>query len=261
MSSLAAYLDRTAIQNHAGKVIIYAFQSDWAELLGMGFRLEGVLGAYYRGEPAFCMSRFLDPGRAVSTCFVDEDHILRDIYKKAPKRSGLNTPSPNHESRYNLRLLREEDAGSVAKIFTRVFKTYPSPVEDIDYIKSLVSDNDYIMMVAEKGDEIAGIISAEIDANHLAAEITDCLTLPEHRGQGIMGLLIDNIEKELAGRDLGTFYSLARAGIPAINAVFRNRGYLYRGRLVNNCNIGGRFENMNMWEKPVSFEGEKNRSS
>ena len=39
-----------------------------------------------------------------------------------------------------------------------------------------------------------------------------------------------------------------------MNAVLHGLGYQYRGRLINNCYIFEKLENMNMWVKDLSKE-------
>jgi len=242
------YLDTLANTCQAGKIIIYASKSDWQEFLSCGFRLEGMMKTYFQGEPAYCMSRFLSPQRSYSKYMVDEDLILNQVWQKGVKKFPDLGNSGNN-SDCMIRNLRDEDIDTVMDIFGNVFPTYPSPVEKRSYFENLTGQDGNMMLIAEHKDEIAGIISADIDNKYLCAELTDCITLPEYRGRGIMGILIDSLEEALAEKNLICLYSLTRAGIPPINAVLYNRGYSFGGRLINNCDIGGRYEDMNIWEK------------
>ena len=44
-------------------------------------------------------------------------------------------------------------------------------------------------------------------------------------------------------------YTIARALSFGMNITFARRGYLFAGTLVNNTNISGRIESMNVWYK------------
>ncbi len=245
MDALVNYLNELAGTQPVGKIIIYAFNTDWKELLALGFHIEGVMSGYYRGDPAYCMSSFIQRDRARSDRVFDEDLILRQIVKHGVKIHG------KRNTKYTIRRAERRDINDIKDIFLKTFATYPSPIENRAYLEGLISRDEYVILVAEHGGEIAGIVSADIDSEHLCAEITDCVVCPEHRGNGVIGNLVDCLEAELKNKGLRYLYSLARAGVLQINAVFHNRGYLYKGRLLNNCNICGRFENMNIWEKKL----------
>jgi len=250
LPGLTAYLGELARSYGTGKTIIYASRPDWQGLLGLGYRLEGRMAGYFTGEPAYCMSRFTDSIRAGNDRTVAEDELLERIMSDGrAKKISNSTRISAEQTKYRLRLLERDDIDAVIKAFRLVFPTYPSPVEDYSYFKAALENDDFVMMVAEADGEIAGIISADIDFALLCAEVTDCITVPAHRGKGILGSLIEGLERELQPKALQTLFSLARAGVPAMNAALYNRGYEYRGRLINNCHIGGKYENMNIWEK------------
>jgi putative beta-lysine N-acetyltransferase len=79
--------------------------------------------------------------------------------------------------------------------------------------------------------------------------MTDCATLKSHRGHGLMGHLLFELEKYLKSREYKVLYSTARAISTGMNIVFAKHSYAYGGRLVNHCHICGQFENMNIWIK------------
>jgi len=247
MVSLALHLDNLAYRHGAGKIIIYAIGNDWRKLLSCGYRLEGVMSGYFKGAPAFCMSRFYCPERASDRNILEEDLVLKRISDDERKLESANEKRDG----YLIRPVIFEDAENIWEIFAQVFATYPSPVEDKAYIKQIVRSDHYVMKVAEFDGKIAGIASADINHEVLSAELTDCIVLPEHRGQGLMGRLIGAVENEIWHFGVKYLYSLTRAGIPQINAVFCHKGYKFNGKLVNNCTIGGQFESMNIWEKKV----------
>ncbi len=59
----------------------------------------------------------------------------------------------------------------------------------------------------------------------------------------------DYLEIELNKRNFRVLYSLSRAINPGINKVLSRLKYNYTGRLINNCDICGGYEDMNIWVK------------
>jgi putative beta-lysine N-acetyltransferase len=80
-------------------------------------------------------------------------------------------------------------------------------------------------------------------------EMTDFATLPEYRGKGLSAFLLRLMESEVKKRQIKTTYTIARAPSFGMNITFSKMGYSYSGTLINNTNIFGHFENMNVWYK------------
>jgi putative beta-lysine N-acetyltransferase len=147
-----------------------------------------------------------------------------------------------------LREAVEADIPEISALYEKVFKTYPIPLNQPQYVE-LLMDKDYLFMViTHEGTNISCAL-ADINYQLSNAEITDCASLPEYRGQGLMFAVIGALEKEVQSRGIKCLYSIARALSPGMNTVFKKLGYTYTGRLVNNCNIFGKFEDMNLWVK------------
>jgi putative beta-lysine N-acetyltransferase len=81
--------------------------------------------------------------------------------------------------------------------------------------------------------------------------MTDFATLPEFRGNGFAELLLKYMENQMVSCQMLTAYTIARAISPAMNITFGKGGYAYGGRLVNNTNIMGNIESMNVWYKKL----------
>jgi len=99
--------------------------------------------------------------------------------------------------------------------------------------------------------KIVSAASADMDYTNLNAEITDCATYPEYRGQGLLSNLVYSLEQDLTQKGFYTLCSLSRAMNPGINSVLFKHGYKYTGRLISNCHICGGFEDMNIWVKKL----------
>lgn len=89
-------------------------------------------------------------------------------------------------------------------------------------------------------------------------EISECVTDPEHRGQGLMSAIIHRLIASIQATEDTVIYSESRAGFPPINRAMRNNGMVLRGWLEKAVVIGengplegpGEFEHMeslNVW--------------
>jgi len=210
-----------------------------------GFKEEGIIKGFFKGEDAYCISFFVDKKREISYYKEEEDDIINQSVAVNKKISFTKT------DKYIIRSAVESDISQMINLFKNVFETYPSPVFSRNYLKKVMNE-DILFKVAVEDDKIISVSSADMDRDNLNAEITDCATYPEHRGRGIVPNLIHCLEQELIEKKFLTLYSLSRAINPGINITFSKLGYNYGGRLVNNCHICGRFEDMNIWVKKLS---------
>jgi hypothetical protein len=67
-----------------------------------------------------------------------------------------------------------------------------------------------------------------------------------------MKIILRELEGELKRQGIFCAYSIARSLSFGMNAVLFQLGYKYRGRLMNNCYIYDKLENMNMWVKHLA---------
>lgn len=206
------------------------------------FSIEGLINGFFGGEDAYCVSYFIDPGRQAELKREEEDSILYRCFNE-PKRLVKQ-----EKRTYTIRQASVNDIPQMISLFSSVFKTYPSPVFNMEYLEKVMSEH-VIYKVAEENGKIISVASADTDRINLNAEITDCATYPEYRGKGILKSLIRCLEAELKEQGFLTAYSLSRAINPGINKALYGMGYKYSGRLINNCHICGRFEDMNIWIK------------
>ena len=226
-----------------GKIISCAPPSCQDMFLSQGFEVEGKIKGFFAGDDALCYSFFLTGERELSP--VSYNGIFPagsswDINKQAniiPKTS------------YVTKNAAEEDIPGMIKLFRSVFATYPSPVFDAEYLRTNIKTNRVLYKVAVHDGKIIGIASAEQDQTNLNAEITDCVTNPQYRGQGILSELISELEEYLDAEGFICLYTLCRATQAAVNKAFFRLGYSFSGRLIKNCNICGSYEDMNILVK------------
>jgi putative beta-lysine N-acetyltransferase len=232
-----------AEQRALTKLFIKSRQEDWETFLSEGCMLEGIYKGYFDGLDAYCMAYYLDLERRTSDYWIEEDRILRQVLALP-----LRPDRPQAADGAALRMASPDDAEALAALYGRIFKTYPIPMHDPSYVEKTMREGTLFYVVEQDG-ELISAASAEINTVYRNAEMTDCATLQAHRSKGHMRLLLHALEDELARRNIRCLYSLSRALSLGMNAVFRQMGYRYCGRLTKNCDIYDKYEDMNLWVK------------
>ncbi|EIT86842.1 beta-lysine acetyltransferase [Fictibacillus macauensis ZFHKF-1] len=246
INDLAHEVITYAEQNDFTKVIIKAREEHMSAWLTLGYQPESLFHSYFNGGNAIMMCRYYTDERKRSDHWLQEDDIMDQVIALPPKMEQAVLP-PN----YSMRLASKEDCLKLAKLYDAVFEVYPTPMDDPNYIVSTM-DSGTIYYVVEHQGVLVSAASAEINATYHNAEITDCATLVEHRKYGLMKVLVQQLEEELKNRRIFCAYSIARALSFGMNAVFCQRNYRYYGRMVKNCRIFDKFEDMNLWVKDLS---------
>ncbi len=239
-----------AESNQFDKVFVKARSEDFQTFLSHGYMMEGVLRYYFRGKDAYVLSRFSSVDRVHSADLVAEAKLVEElIYHSAP--TDQLKPLPD-----GVKIVQATDEHIPALVATyrSVFETYPSPLTSADFIKSTMERN-VLYAMAMRGNEALAAASADVNPKHSNAEMTDCATFPHARGQGLMQHILLALEDELRSRKIMTAYTLARAASVGMNRVFFRLGYEFSGRLINNCDIFGTFEDMNIWVKRLGVPG------
>ncbi len=243
IAPLAELLIDTARQERFGKVVVVARGSDWEAFLTRGFALEASAHRYFHGAPGNFMSYFLAAERQVRDRLEKEQALLQSVLEQA--EAG---PAPLPDG-YSLVEAGPERAGELAALYDEVFASYPSPLTDPAYVQELIESGEGLFLLAVTADgQIASAAAAEIDRTDANAEITNCATLPDFRGEGLMATLVDAVQQRLADQHIACVYSMARAHSHGMNLVLHRLGYKYRGRLIRHAHIGGDFEDLNLWE-------------
>ena len=227
------------------KVFFISPYNNLENFLSLGFLKEATIDGFFRGDAGYYLSKYLSGNRMESESVLKEDEIILVSLDNTNK-----LPDQALEDGFTIRDAVSADAEEMANLYQTVFKSYPTPMNDPSYIIKSMGKGTYYKIIIYK-DNIIGAASADLDKDNLNAEITDCATLPEYRGRGIMTILISELEKLLASKEIITSYTIARAISLGMNIVFAKLGYNYTGRLINNCHIGGQFEDMNVWVKKV----------
>ncbi len=238
----AQHLQEQAQSKNFSKIIIPAKDKDIPPLLAAGFRQEAEAKGFFSGQDASFLAYYLKPERGQSRSFFRELEVLSKIQEKPL----INPVIPQKE--FTFRQAKPSDIPELAQLFGTVFRSYPSPIDDPDYLK-LSMRLGTIFRIAQLNGHIIGAAAAEIDRGNKNAEMTDFATHPDYRGQGLATYLLADLEEICAQAGFTCLWSLSRAGSYGINLVFHRLGYQHGGTLVNNAYFGDYLENLHLWFK------------
>jgi len=219
----------------------------YAGLRNRGYVQEAFIPAFYHGEgDLFFMSKFMDPQRAV----IPESHAFSviDDLKKALFRRNLSPSKATIKPGLAMRVCNPDDRENLADIYRQVFQSYPFPIHDPKYILKTMKSRVIYFGVYDQNKLVAAS-SAEMDLKEKNAEMTDFATLPKYRGKSISSALLQVMEQDMKDRGIFTLFTIARALSAGMNITFAKNGYRFSGTLINNTNISGKIESMNIWYK------------
>ena len=238
--------DQIARQQQAEKLIMKARNEDTLPFYERGLQPEAVVDRYFLGSDAHFFSKFYTVERKKNDHWITEDGMIQSIYQLD---TASDKPFPPKE--YELKKADETCAEELAELYRLVFQIYPTPLHDPEYVKKTMQEGTIYYVFFYQG-KIVSAASAEVNSFYKNAELTDCATLKEHRKYGLMKIILRELEGELKRQGVYCAYSIARSLSFGMNAVLFQLGYQYRGRLMNNCYIYDKLENMNMWVKNLS---------
>ena len=245
-SAMMQRLAWLARSNDFDKIFVKARHNDFQLFLSHGYMMEGILRYYFNGEDAYVLSRFSSSDRVQSDDLLNEAKLVEELIYHS-ERSPAKPLDPEVEIIH----ARPRHIPQLVTIYRSVFESYPSPLTNPDYIKSTMEHNVLYRLALKNGEAVAAA-SADISFKYSNAEMTDCATIPEGQGKGLMQHILMRLEQDLKERDIMTAYTLARGMSVGMNRVFYRLGYEFSGRLINNCDIFGKFEDMNIWVKDLS---------
>lgn len=242
-------IEKLAEKNQYSK--IFAKVPQWArpEFQKRDYVNEARIPEFYNGEmPVFFMSRFLEEERAELSD--EQQHLIDRNINIAKNKREVRGRSKSH-LRFELRQLEQVDIPELVSVYEEVFRSYPFPIFEEAYLKKTMQDNvDYFGVFDE--DVLVAASSAEMDVKAGNAEMTDFATMPDYRGNGLAWHLLKEMEGEMRKRDIKMVYTIARSYSAGMNVTFAKQQYIFGGTLVNNTNIAGNIECMNVWYKRVN---------
>ncbi len=235
-----------SLQKRFGYSKIFAKVPPYAvpAFLKEGYSLEARIPFFYNGEleGAFLGKFFSDSRRS------DErwEEVEKNVRLALLKQKKHHSPRIPHDML--MRPAQEKDVSQMAELYRAVFETYPFPIHDPVYLRQTMKDNVSYWGVWEK-EKLVALSSAEQDKKGQNVEMTDFATDPAYRGKGLASLLLLEMEEATAQSGFRTGYTIARALSAGMNITFARAGYQFGGTLLQNTNISGHFESMNVWYK------------
>lgn len=243
MPGIVRELDNLAGKEGYSKIFTKIKAEALPQFILNGYLVEAYVPGFYKGENDCVMaSKFLLKSRMNPP--KEELRAFFGLFS-----SAVNNKSPDKLSEFKMRKLNEADAVPVTQVFKRVFETYPFPVHDPAYIAETIRSNHARYFGVWDGNKLIGVSTAETDFENENAEMTDFAVLPEYRGKKLALHLLGFMEQEMKKAGIKSAYTIARLAEPGMNKTFMNAGYKYSGTLVNNTNIAGNIESMNIFYK------------
>ncbi len=212
--------------------------------LAKGFITEAIIPKFYNfEEDAFFISKFTHKDRLAG---LEKEKLLE--FSKLLRTHTVAKSNYQLDSHFSYRLLKPEDASDIANIYKAVFKSYPFPIHEADYIEKTMKENIFYFGITHN-QQLVAVSSAETDSGSGSCEMTDFATLPEYRGKKLAQILLNIMEDYILKKNYKTVYTIARLHSIPMNKTFFNAGYKYAGSLLMNTNIGGKIETMNVLYK------------
>ncbi len=245
MPNIISVMDNIAKQNKYTKIFAKIPYCVNKEFLENGYVLEATIPNFYANEAALFISKYYSENRTN----INNEDKMKEIIKVATSKEAI-IPPMDLEKSYTFSLCEEDDSKQMSKLYKEVFETYPFPIENEEYIKKTMKENLYYFAIKYKG-EIVSLASTEMDYSTKSVEMTDFATHPNFRGNGFSLFLLNKMEEFMRKENFKITYTIARALSYGMNITFSKLDYDYCGTLINNTNISGSLESMNVWSKQL----------
>ena len=243
---LPSIIEEIAQENNYSKIFSKIPVSAQEYFLSRGHIEEAHIPGFFNGdEGASFMAKYLSQVRMHETNSQENSSVLKAAISKSnvSKDVGLSDDE-------QLIVCSETDASQMADLYRQVFPSYPFPISDATYLLKTMSEESVYFGIRKNG-KLVAVSSCEMDTSNSNVEMTDFATVPESRGKGYSYYLLGKMEDHMRGMGIKTAYSIARARSYGMNTVFSRHSYIHAGTLVNNTNISGGIESMNIWYKKL----------
>ncbi len=240
-------INELAISEGYSKIFGKIQVSALPDFLLNNYSIEAFIPKFYQNKhDCVFVSKFMNPNREKVP---EKDlEIFYDLLNSSGKSKKIKS---EHSPKFIPERLNPEDVDSITEVFRCVFESYPFPVHNPDYILQTMQERKTQYFGIKDCNKLIGISTAEIDFENKNAEMTDFAVLPEYRGQNIAFLLLAKMEEEMKFANIKTVYTIARLKEPGMNKTFIKSDYKYTGTLINNTNISGSIESMNIYYKHI----------
>jgi putative beta-lysine N-acetyltransferase len=241
-------LEQLALKANYTKIFVKIPQTAEKLFSQADYQREACIPRFKNGQEDYVfMGKYLDEKRAVSIERTLIDQVLAAAQDKAKNKPEARLTLPQG---MQIKVLSPRDTSAMAQIYKQVFKTYPFPIHDPDYLVHTMKKN-IIYFGIFKSAQLIALASSETDPAFQNSEMTDFATLEAYRGQNLSLILLQQMEKSMRNKGYKTLYTIARAVAFGMNITFAKAGYTFSGTLINNTNISGRIESMNVWYKHI----------
>ncbi len=238
-------LDELAITNGYSKIIAKVPASVQPLLLMNNYSQEAYIPNFYKGtEGAFFMAKYFNSERSLLAI----DSLLNLADAISLQNNNHKEPLPE---KFSIEIMKIQHVEEMGKIYRQVFETYPFPITESAYLEKTMRDGCVIYFGIWDNGKLIGLSSAELDESNLNAEMTDFAVLPEYRGQKLASFLLREMENKMKAENYKTLYTISRLFSPGISKTFINNDYHFSGLLVNNTDISGKIESMNVFYKSI----------
>jgi putative beta-lysine N-acetyltransferase len=240
------YADELAGKEGYSKIFVKVPESAVETFADNGYITEATVPFFFQGkEPAVFMAKYPGPERRV----IRDQTRLAEVLSSAADHAGECVPHSLPEG-FTLMRAHSGDAEEIAALFSNVFRTYPFPILDPEYLRETMQGHIRYYLI-RKVSVLAAVASCEVDKENQNAEVTDFATAALFRGRGLAAVLLRTMESELRNEGILLAYTIARATSHPMNNTFAGAGYRFGGMLPNNTNICGSLECMNVWYKTL----------
>ena len=236
-----------ANKNGYSKIFAKVGESSSQPFLEKGFSIEASIPNYFDTEACLFISLFTDKNR--SQIQNQTKSLIFDVLDTVNGKAKLKE-LPDAPSNSIIRRLEYVDSKQLSQLYRDTFKSYPFPIFDLDYLQQSMNEHT-VYFGCYIDDKLIGASSAEMDVQGYSAEMTDFAVRPEMRGKNLSVHLLNAMEKYLFVRKKYSCYTICRSVSYGMNSAFKKLGYTYSGTLVNNTNISGSIESMNVWHKTL----------
>ena len=215
-----------------------------SRFLERGFVEEASIPDLFQGKgDSFFLSRFFSAERGQEK----EPELVSQVLEIAEQKAGT-LEEVELPAGLTCQTMEKDDVEEMAQLYRQVFASYPFPIHDPEYLAQTMDEN-LIYFGIRNEEKLLALSSAEIDFAGQNAEMTDFATLPEARGLGLATHLLAKMEDGIRRIGIKTAFTIARAYSFGMNITFAKHGYTYAGPLVNNTQISGDLQSMNVWHK------------
>jgi len=239
-------LDELANKNKYSKIVAKISLCDKDIFESNGYVIEAVIPDFYNDRKDGCfICKYFSQNRKIDP-FKEEGKSILDVISSKTR----TVCDSQLKKGFSCRQATKKDIPAMTEVYHKVFKSYPFPIYDQAYIRKTMEENVIYYGIWQE-DKLVALSSIEQYEAYSNAEMTDFAVLNEYRGNGFAQYLLVDMEKKLSDLGIKTAYTIARAKSAGMNTTFYKNGYHIAGTLINNTDIAGQIESMNVWYKKI----------